>query len=113
MNSVVTLASFIVILWSLSNAAPLHMFGKDIDFPGYMVWGALIYAVLGTWLTHLIGHQLVGLDYRQQRYEADFRFNLVRVRENLNRSRCCAASRQSAKGFWCGSDMWSTTGSAS
>lgn len=82
LNSVVTLASFIVILWTLSNAAPLHLFGKDIDFPGYMVWGALIYAVLGTWLTHLIGHPLVGLDYRQQRYEADFRFNLVRVREN-------------------------------
>lgn len=82
LNSIVTLASFIVILWGLSNAAPLHLFGKDIDFPGYMVWGALIYAVLGTWLTHLIGHPLVGLDFRQQRYEADFRFNLVRVREN-------------------------------
>jgi putative ATP-binding cassette transporter len=82
LNSVVTLFSFIVILWGLSNAAPLHLFGKDIDFPGYMVWGALVYAVLGTWLTHLIGHPLVGLDFRQQRYEADFRFNLVRVREN-------------------------------
>lgn len=82
LNSVVTLASFIVILWSLSSAAPLHVFGKDIDIPGYMVWGALIYAALGTWLTHLIGHPLVGLDFRQQRFEADFRFNLVRVREN-------------------------------
>jgi putative ATP-binding cassette transporter len=82
LNSIVTLASFVVILWTLSSAAPLHLFGKDIDFPGYMVWGALIYAVLGTWLTHLIGKPLVGLDYRQQQYEADFRFNLVRVREN-------------------------------
>jgi putative ATP-binding cassette transporter len=82
LNSIVTLASFVVILWTLSSAAPLHLFGKDINFPGYMVWGALIYAVLGTWLTHLIGKPLVGLDYRQQRYEADFRFNLVRVREN-------------------------------
>ncbi len=82
LNSIVTLASFVVILWTLSSAAPLHLFGKDIDFPGYMVWGALIYAVLGTWLTHLIGRPLVGLDFRQQKYEADFRFNLVRVREN-------------------------------
>lgn len=82
LNSIVTLASFVVILWTLSSAAPLHLFGKDIDVPGYMVWGALIYSVLGTWLTHLIGHQLVGLDFRQQKYEADFRFNLVRVREN-------------------------------
>lgn len=81
-SSIVTLFSFIVILWQLSNAAPMHMFGRDIDFPGYMVWGALIYSVLGTWLTHVIGWPLVGLDYRQQQYEADFRFNLVRVREN-------------------------------
>ena len=82
LSSIVTLFSFVVILWSLSNAAPLHLFGRDIDFPGYMVWGALIYSVLGTWLTHLIGWPLVGLDFRQQKYEADFRFNLVRVREN-------------------------------
>ena len=82
LSAIVTLASFIVILWGLSNAAPLHLFGKDIDFPGYLVWGALIYAVLGTWLTHMIGWPLVGLDFRQQRFEADFRFNLVRVREN-------------------------------
>ena len=82
LNSIVTLASFVVILWTLSSDAPLHVFGKDINFPGYMVWGAVIYSVLGTWLTHLIGKPLVGLDYRQQQYEADFRFNLVRVREN-------------------------------
>lgn len=82
LNAIVTLVSFVVILWTLSSAAPLHLFGRDINIPGYMVWGALIYAALGTWLTHLIGHPLVGLDFRQQKYEADFRFNLVRVREN-------------------------------
>ncbi len=82
LNSIVTLASFVVILWTLSSAAPLHLFGKDLNIPGYMVWGALIYAALGTWLTHLIGRPLVGLDFRQQKFEADFRFNLVRVREN-------------------------------
>ena len=82
LSSVVTLASFVTILWGLSNAAPLHMFGRDIAIPGYLVWGALIYSVLGTILTHLIGWPLVGIDFRQQQYEADFRFNLVRVREN-------------------------------
>jgi putative ATP-binding cassette transporter len=46
------------------------------------VWGALIYAMFGTALTHWIGSPLVLLDFRQQRFEADFRFNLVRVREN-------------------------------
>jgi putative ATP-binding cassette transporter len=48
LNSVVTLLSFVVILWGLSAAAPLHLFGKDFDIPGYMVWGALIYAIFGT-----------------------------------------------------------------
>ena len=50
--------------------------------PGYLVWAALIYAVVGTLLTHLIGRPLIALNFNQQRYEADFRFNLVRVREN-------------------------------
>ena len=82
LSAVVTLASFIVILWDLSNDAPLHLFGNDILIPGYLVWGALIYALLGTVLTHLIGWPLVGLNFQQQRFEADFRFNLVRAREN-------------------------------
>ena len=82
LSAVVTLVSFVFILWGLSNAAPLHLFGRDIAIPGYLVWGALIYAVLGTTLTHLIGWPLVGLNFQQQRYEADFRFNLVRAREN-------------------------------
>ncbi|MCK1513434.1 ABC transporter ATP-binding protein/permease [Bradyrhizobium sp. 190] len=82
LSSIVTIASFVAILWGLSNAAPLHLFGQEYAIPGYLVWGALIYSVLGTILTHLIGWPLVGIDFRQQQYEADFRFNLVRVREN-------------------------------
>ena len=82
LNSVVTLFSFVIILWGLSAAAPLHVFGKEFDIPGYLVWGALIYAIFGTALTQWIGSPLVRLDFQQQRYEADFRFNLVRAREN-------------------------------
>jgi len=82
LSSVVTLASFVFILWGLSNQAPLHLFGREIGIPGYLVWGALIYAILGTVLTHVIGRPLVDLNFRQQRFEADFRFNLVRTREN-------------------------------
>ncbi|MEH2613814.1 ABC transporter ATP-binding protein/permease [Bradyrhizobium sp. AZCC 1693] len=82
LSSIVTIASFVTILWGLSNAAPLHLFGQEYVIPGYLVWGALIYSVLGTVLTHLIGWPLVGIDFKQQQYEADFRFNLVRVREN-------------------------------
>ena len=82
LNAVVTLASFVVILWGLSEAAPLHLFGKDYRHPRLSGLGALIYAMFGTALTHWIGPPLVELNFQQQRYEADFRFNLVRVREN-------------------------------
>jgi putative ATP-binding cassette transporter len=82
LSAVVSLASFVVILWGLSAAAPLHLFGNAFAIPGYLVWGALIYAVFGTIMTQWIGSPLVNLDFEQQQREADFRFNLVRVREN-------------------------------
>jgi len=82
LNATVTLASFAVILWNLSETAPLHAFGISFDIPGYLLWAALIYAILGTTFTHLVGRALIALNFQQQRYEADFRFNLVRVREN-------------------------------
>jgi vitamin B12/bleomycin/antimicrobial peptide transport system ATP-binding/permease protein len=77
--NVVTLVSFLGILWSLSGT--ITLFG--INIPGYMVWVALAYAIVGTWLTHLVGRPLAALRFRQQRVEADFRYSLVRVRENM------------------------------
>jgi putative ATP-binding cassette transporter len=82
LSAVVSLASFFAILWGLSAAAPLTLFGVEWRIPGYLVWAALIYAAAGTLLTHLIGRALIALNFNQQRFEADFRFNLVRVREN-------------------------------
>ncbi len=82
LNSVVTLFSFMIILWGLSAEAPLHLFGMSVNIPGYLLWAALIYSIIGTALTHLIGRALIALNFQQQRYEADFRFSLVRVREN-------------------------------
>jgi putative ATP-binding cassette transporter len=82
LNAIVTLTSFVVILWALSAAAHLNFFGTHVVIPGYLVWCALIYAVFGTLLTQWIGSPLVRLDFNQQKFEADFRFNLVRVREN-------------------------------
>jgi len=82
LNAVVSLASFVVILWGLSAILPLLLFGVDVSIPGYLVWAAVIYAVIGTALTQWIGSPLVNLSFDQQRLEADFRFNLVRVREN-------------------------------
>jgi vitamin B12/bleomycin/antimicrobial peptide transport system ATP-binding/permease protein len=78
LSNLVSIASFVGILWSLSG--DLTLWG--ITIPGYMVWVALVYAVVGTWLTHLVGRPLVGLRFRQQRVEADFRYALVRLREN-------------------------------
>jgi vitamin B12/bleomycin/antimicrobial peptide transport system ATP-binding/permease protein len=82
LGAAVSFVSFVVILWALSAQAPLQLFGYDISIPGYLVWAALIYATIGTLATHFIGRRLIGLNFFQQRYEADFRYNLVRVREN-------------------------------
>ncbi len=78
LSAVVTLVSFIGILWLISG--PITVAGVTI--PGYMVWVALVYAIIGTLLTHLIGRPLVQIGFDQQRYEANFRFALVRLREN-------------------------------
>jgi putative ATP-binding cassette transporter len=82
LGQVVQLASFIVILWNLSGAQPLVMFGQSYHIPGYLVWAALLYSIVGTFLAHWVGRALVQLNFMQQRYEADFRFALVRDREN-------------------------------
>jgi putative ATP-binding cassette transporter len=78
----VQFVSFVVILWGLSGDAPLVVFGYEVPIPGYLVWAALAYAIIGTALTHWIGKPLINLNFMRQRYEADFRFDLVRVREN-------------------------------
>jgi len=83
LNAVVTLLSFLSILWVLSGALRIPL-GGGVEFtiPGYMVFAALIYAVAGTMLTRWIGQPLIQLTFDQQRYEADFRFSMVRLREN-------------------------------
>ncbi|NNB70409.1 ABC transporter ATP-binding protein/permease [Pseudomonas fluorescens] len=78
LRNVVSLVSFSIILWGVSGS--IEVFGFTI--PGYMFWCALVYAGVGSWLTHLIGRRLIGLSNQQQRFEADLRFSMVRVREN-------------------------------
>ncbi|RJG11920.1 ABC transporter ATP-binding protein/permease [Pseudomonas cavernicola] len=77
-RNVVSLVSFSVILWGVSGS--IEVFGVEI--PGYMFWAALLYAMVGSWLVHLVARRLIGLNNRQQRFEADLRFGLVRIREN-------------------------------
>ena len=82
LGSVATLVSFLFILWELSGPLPLGFIGIDVTIPGYMAWVALIYAFVGTFLANLVGRRLINLNFMRQRYEANFRFGLVRVREN-------------------------------
>ena len=83
LNSAVTLVSFMFILWRLSGILEIPLWGgMHLAVPGYMVIAAFLYAALGTWLTRKIGSPLVRLLFNQQRYEADFRFSMVRLREN-------------------------------
>ena len=81
LNAVVTLLSFIGLLWGLSGNFSFTFHGSTHQIVGAMVWVALGYSIVGTVITHFIGRPLIGLNFRQQRYEADFRHHLVRVRE--------------------------------
>lgn len=97
LTNLVSLVSFLAILWSLSGSVAIPWLG--IDLPGYMVWVALVYAVAGTWITHRIGKPLARLSFEQQRYEADFRFAMVRLRENAESVALQQGEAQEARGF--------------
>lgn len=81
LNAVVTLISFIGILWALSGPLGFTLGGSSYAIPGFMVWAAVAYCVVGSVLTHYIGRPLIKLNFMQQRYEANFRHHMVRVRE--------------------------------
>ena len=81
LNAVVTLLSFIGILWSLSGAFAFTLGGSSYSIPGFMVWMAVLYCTVGSIITHYIGRPQIRLNFQQQRVEADFRHHMVRVRE--------------------------------
>ena len=79
LGSLIALFSFAYILWGLSSAAPLILFGTDFSFPGYLFWIAILYAGIGTLIAHRVGRPLIQLNFNQQHYESDFRFAIARV----------------------------------
>ena len=81
LNAVVTLLSFVGILWTLSGDFSFSLGGQDYTIAGFMVWMAVLYCLAGSIITHYIGRPQIALNFMQQRYEADFRHHLVRVRE--------------------------------
>src|SRR5262249_20787596 len=86
LSAFVTLLSFLAILWTLSAAAPAQMFGLAITIPGYLVWAALIYAIIRTSFTHLIGWRMVQRTHNKRRFEPAFGCNLVGVGRNSERT---------------------------
>ncbi len=82
LSTIVTLCSFVVILWNIGGALTFNAFGMHISIPGYMVWAAALYALLGSFVIQRFGKPLVAINYQKQRVEANFRFFLIRVREN-------------------------------
>jgi vitamin B12/bleomycin/antimicrobial peptide transport system ATP-binding/permease protein len=81
LSQVLTLITFTSILWGLSGSITLPVLG-GITIPGYMMWVAVAYAAIGSWLTYRIGRPLIRVNFDLQRYNADFRYRMVRVREN-------------------------------
>jgi vitamin B12/bleomycin/antimicrobial peptide transport system ATP-binding/permease protein len=81
LNAVVTLASFVGILWGLSGGFSFNVAGRSFEIAGFMVWAAIAYCLVGSVITHYIGRPQIRLNFQQQRFEADFRHHMVRVRE--------------------------------
>ncbi len=82
LNAVLTLVSFLVMLWTLSGTLTFHVAGLALSIPGYMLWVAILYAAFGSTLTHYIGRALIGINFDLERHNADFRFRMIRIREN-------------------------------
>lgn len=82
LNASVTLVSFVGILWALSGSFAFDLLGTHFNIPGYMVWVAVLYCLAGSLITHWIGRPLIGLNFQQEKVEADFRHHLIRVRES-------------------------------
>ncbi len=78
LRQLTTLAAFGVVLWNLSGSITI----AGLIIPGYMFWFSFVYSGLGTFFAHKVGRKLIGLNFDQQKYEADFRFSMMRVREN-------------------------------
>jgi putative ATP-binding cassette transporter len=82
LGSILTLAVFLGVLWSLSGPLHVALGAAEFDIPGYMVWAALLYALIGSALTFLLGGKLVDINVRRNAAEGDHRFALIRMREN-------------------------------
>lgn len=99
LKQLTTLAAFGVVLWNLSGSFTVPLGSWSFEIYGYMFWFSLVYSVLGTVGAHLVGKKLIGLNFEQQRFEADFRFHMMRVRENSESIAFYGGERPEQTGF--------------
>ncbi len=99
LKQLTTLAAFAVVLWNLSGVLTVPVGSWEFQIYGYMLWFSLIYSVLGTVGAHRVGKKLIGLNFEKQRFEADFRFNMMRVRENSESIAFYGGEAQEVQGF--------------
>ena len=99
LKQLTTLAAFAVVLWNLSGVLTVPVGSWEFHIYGYMLWFSLIYSVLGTVGAHRVGRKLIGLNFEKQRFEADFRFSMMRVRENSESVAFYGGETQEVRGF--------------
>lgn len=99
LKALCTFGSFVVILYRLSGPLTITIGGFNLVIEGYLFWASFIYSLLGTYLTHLVGRKLVKLNFIQQRFEADFRFAMIRLRESAESIAFYKGERQEGQVF--------------
>ena len=107
------IASFSVLLWHLAGSITLPIGELALTIPGYMFWVAVLYSGVGSVLAHLVGHPLIRLNNLQRSVEADFRFSLVRLREEAEGIALYGGRRRNAASRSAVSRLSTTTSSAS
>jgi putative ATP-binding cassette transporter len=99
LRNIVNLVSFAIVLWGLSGPISFVLAGSEIVIPGYMLWAAVVYALVGSVLTFLIGRPLVPANFDLQRFNADFRFRMTRIRENAESIALYAGEKREQDGL--------------
>lgn len=99
LKQVTTLIAFAVVLWNLSGVLTVPVGSFEFHIYGYMLWFSLIYSILGSVGVHYVGKRLIKLNFEQQRFEADFRFSMMRVRENSENIAFYGGEAQEVRGF--------------
>ncbi len=99
LNTIVNLVSFSVVLWTISGAISFSIGAANFEIPGYMFWMALVYSLVGSTLAYAIGKKLVPTNFIFEQFNADFRFRMMRVRENAESIALYGGERREGAGL--------------